>query len=135
MHALVYLKHKDCLLSSEELADNICTNPVRVRKVLCKLKVSGLVQTKEGAEGGYRFAGDAKKITLADIAQALGTPFVEMNWRSGSYDKPCLVSSGMAGIMDGIVNDLNKSCMEYLQGITIAQIEEDILRKARSEVT
>ena len=27
VHALVYLHHKDCLLSSEALAENICTNP------------------------------------------------------------------------------------------------------------
>ena len=38
VHALVYLNHKAKVLSSEELAENICTNPARVRKVMAKLK-------------------------------------------------------------------------------------------------
>ena len=38
VHALVYLDHKAACLSSEELAENICTNAARIRKVLGKLK-------------------------------------------------------------------------------------------------
>ena len=48
VHGMVYLNHKNCQLSSEELAENICTNPARVRKVMAKLKKKNLVQTKEG---------------------------------------------------------------------------------------
>ena len=53
VHALVYLNHKKEVLSSDELAANVCTNPARVRKVMAKLKKAGLLSTKEGAEGGY----------------------------------------------------------------------------------
>ena len=38
VHALVYLNHKGETVSSEALAENICTNPARVRKVMAKLK-------------------------------------------------------------------------------------------------
>ena len=48
VHGLVYLHHKNTVLSSEELAENICTNPARVRKVMAKLKKKNLVETKEG---------------------------------------------------------------------------------------
>ena len=34
VHGLVYLKHKNDMVPSEELAKNICTNPARVRKVM-----------------------------------------------------------------------------------------------------
>ena len=53
VHGLVFLKLKKQCLSSEALAENICTNPARVRKVMAKLKKAGLVSTKEGSEGGY----------------------------------------------------------------------------------
>ena len=46
VHALIYLDKRGCLLSSEELAANICTNPARVRKVMAKLKKAGLVTTR-----------------------------------------------------------------------------------------
>ena len=59
VHAMVFLHHKGDMVSSEVLAENICTNPARVRKVMAQLKRAGLVETHEGAVGGYRFAGSA----------------------------------------------------------------------------
>mgnify|MGYP000609261798 CR=1 FL=1 len=32
IHVLVYLRKENKQLSSEELADNVCVNPVRIRK-------------------------------------------------------------------------------------------------------
>ena len=46
VHALVYLSHRGCLASSEELAENICTNPARVRKIMGKLKKMGIITTR-----------------------------------------------------------------------------------------
>ena len=53
VHGLVYLKHKNDMVPSEELAKHICTNPARVRKVMARLKRAGLVQTKEGKAVSY----------------------------------------------------------------------------------
>ena len=73
VHALVYLNRRGCVLSSEELARNICTNPARVRKVLARMKKDGLVETKEGSSGGgYRFAKGAGEVSLAQVARAVG---------------------------------------------------------------
>ena len=61
VHALVCLSHSGRSLSSEALAENICTNPTRVRRVLAGLKKVGMVETREGLDGGYRLTapGDA----------------------------------------------------------------------------
>ena len=53
VHALVCLSHSGRSLSSEALAENICTNPTRVRRVLAGLKKAGMVETREGLDGGY----------------------------------------------------------------------------------
>ena len=126
VHALVYLNHKGTSLSSEALAENICTNPARVRKVMALLKRAGLITTKEGAEGGYAFAGDAGRVTLRQVAEAVGAQFVKANWRSGSEDMECLVASGMAGIMEGIYAGLDRQCLEQLDRITLADIDQRI---------
>ena len=96
VHALVYLNHKQRSLTSEALAENICTNPARVRKVMAKLKKAGFVETREGAAGGYLFRGDAKELSLDQVAAALEVRFVDVAWRSGDMDMECLVASGMA---------------------------------------
>lgn len=122
LHALVYLDHKACAVSSEILADNICTNPVRVRKVMAKLKAADMICTKEGAEGGYRISADPETTSLADIAAALDTAFVEMNWLSGNPDKDCLISSGMADVMTDILNDLDAICIGHLKKTSLADV-------------
>ena len=42
VHALVCLSHSGRSLSSEVLAENICTNPTRVRRVMAGLKKAGM---------------------------------------------------------------------------------------------
>lgn len=122
VHALVYLNHKADILSSEELADNICTNPARVRKIMAKLKRAGILHTKEGAEGGYSFTGDPSAVTLRQVGDALGMRFVAASWRSGDPGRECHVASGMADVMDGIYQALDEMCNKHLETITIQDI-------------
>lgn len=126
VHALVYLNHRADIVSSEALAENICTNAARVRKVMAPLKRAGFVTTREGNVGGYRFAGDAEALDLRMVADALGIEFVQSNWHSGGVDMKCLVASGMAGIMDDIFADLDQGCRDRLQQIAIADIDHRI---------
>lgn len=133
VHALVYLNHKAKVLSSEELAENICTNPARVRKVMAKLKKAGFVKTKEGSEGGYLFDQDADRVTLDQIAQALEIRFVDTAWKSGDTDMKCLVASGMAGLMDEIFDDLNEQCRKRLKEITIGTLDHRIFGNQNRE--
>ena len=133
VHALVYLNHKAKVLSSEELAENICTNPARVRKVMVKLKKAGFVKTKEGSEGGYLFDQDADRVTLDQIAQALEIRFVDTAWKSGDTDMKCLVASGMAGLMDEIFDDLNEQCRKRLKEITIGTLDHRIFGNQNKE--
>lgn len=128
VHALVYLHHKNKTVSSEELAENICTNPARVRKVLSKLRKADLVVTKEGAEGGYQFVLDAEKVTLGDVGDALDLVYVSAGWKSGDTDMDCLVASGMAAVMDDIYGNLNAVCRRYLNRLTIHDIDAVIFK-------
>ena len=128
VHALVYLNHMDKVLSSEELARNVCTNPVLIRKVMSKLKKAGIVDTKGGNSGGYVFTADAEALTLERIAEAIDAHFVGSPWRSGDVDKECLISSGMGELMQNIYTRLDERCRESLRGITVADIDRKILK-------
>lgn len=129
VHALVYLNHKAVTLSSEELAENVCTNPARIRKVMSKLKKSGIVSTKEGIKGGYLFQLNPSKVTLKDINEAIEMRIVSSSWHSGDSDMECLVASGMAEIMDGIYTHLDEICKKELEKITLADIDSKIFKK------
>lgn len=125
VHALVFLNHKKTVVSSEMVAENVCTNPARVRKILASLKKAGLVSTKEGLDGGYQFSADASKVNLCMIADALGVAFVSSSWKSGNLEKNCLIASGMA------VQQLDQKCREELKHITIADLEGQIFNNRK----
>lgn len=133
VHAIVYLNHKKIVLSSEALAENVCTNPARIRKVMAKLKKAGLVKTKEGMDGGYHLNGEASEINLKQISDALEMVMVSASWKSGNPDMKCLVASGMSGIMDSIYEKMNAACQKELEQITIGQIDSRIF-KERTEL-
>ena len=130
VHAVVYLNHKAAFITSEEIAQNVCTNPARIRKIMAKLKKAGLVQTKEGAvHGGYRFGRHKKTVTLLMIADAIGEKFVSAAWRSGNADMDCLIAAGMANVMDQIFIQMDDACRKILQTITIEEIDKQIFKK------
>ena len=133
VHALVYLNHRQATLSSEELSENICTNPARVRKVMAMLHRAGLVVVRPGKHGGYRFALDPSGVTLLRICKAVETPPVPAGWRSGEIDAPCLVASGMAGVMEQVRDSLNAACYERLSSITVAGIDHILFGASREE--
>ncbi|MEA4922948.1 MAG: Rrf2 family transcriptional regulator [Eubacteriaceae bacterium] len=125
VHALVYLKHTERVTSSEELADNICTNPARVRKVMAKMCSAGLAEARRGKGSGYMLK-DQRDISLKTVLEALGEQPVWMEWHSGDMDRECLVSSGMGAVMDGVYAGLNKVCMEQLETVTIESVSKKI---------
>lgn len=128
VHALVFLKHKDATLPSDVIAENVCTNPARIRKVMACLKKKGLVETREGIRGGYHIGENASKINLAQICDALSEDAVKATWKSGNSEMTCMIASGMAGVMDEIYEELNAACRKKLERITIQSIEDQIFK-------
>ena len=128
VHALVFLNHKGTVYSSEGLAENICTNAARIRKIMVKLKKSGLVETKEGIDGGYLFVKNSEETDLCTIADALEFSFVTSGWKSGSSEMKCLIASGMAGVMEDLYKDLDQQCRRRLRQITIADLDKLIFK-------
>jgi len=120
VHALVCLSHSGRSLSSEALAENICTNPTRVRRVLAGLKKAGMVETR------YRLTTDPASLTLRQVAEAVNTRFVDCAWHSGDIDRDCAICSGMAGVMDALYRNMNEQCAAYLSRITITDIETQL---------
>ena len=102
---------------------------MRIRRVLAKLKKAGLVETREGrTAGGYSYQ-KTRQVTLGQIAKALNVKFADTTWHSGNKEMNCQVASGMAGYIDNLYSSLNHLCDEYLDTITIADVERELFKK------
>ncbi len=122
VHALVFIERHEGAISSARLAESVCTNPARVRKVMSKLKKAGLVAAEQRNDGGYLLAREAAGVTLAEIAAALGESMIGPVWHSGDVDMDCEVASGMAEVIEGIRARLNGECARVLASITLADV-------------
>lgn len=128
VHALVYLMHTGRTTSSRELAENICTNSARVRKVMSKLEQAGYVEASRGQGSGYIYTASCE-LSLDKILEALSEDPISMNWRSGDMDNECLISSGMGAVMDEIYGQMNEECKKKLALVTIDSINRKIFGK------
>ena len=133
VHALVYLLHKECVVSSQELADNICTSPARVRKVMTKLHKAGLVDAFQGKGSGYQSRPGSAELSLDRVLDALDEEPITMNWRSGAIDRECLISSGMGNVMDGLYADMNEACRRRLANMTVGRINQTIFARKKDQ--
>ncbi|KFC22568.1 Rrf2 family transcriptional regulator [Epilithonimonas lactis] len=58
-------------LTSDWLAGSINVNPVVIRKELGNLKKSGLVESRQGKDGGVRISKNPEEVNVAEIYQAI----------------------------------------------------------------
>jgi len=60
-------------VSAAEIAEKYGVSPHHLAKVLRDLGRAGLVESTRGVGGGYRFAGNAKRLTLFDVIELFET--------------------------------------------------------------
>ncbi len=53
--------------STAEIAEKYGASPHHLAKVLVRLRRARLVSAARGSGGGYRFSGNAKRVTLLDV--------------------------------------------------------------------
>lgn len=127
VHALVFLNHKAAVLNSDVLAENICTNPARVRRVMTQLRKAKLVEVRGWREeSGYFFPHEPDQITLRMVGEALRVCYVSTGWRSGDCHMQCRIASGISTVIDEIFADLDRACQERLQQITIRDVDRQL---------
>ena len=54
-------------IAAAEIAEKYGVSPHHLAKVLSELARAGVVESVRGVGGGYRFAGNARRLTLMDV--------------------------------------------------------------------
>ena len=70
---LEFAAHPTTQVSAAEIAEKYGVSPHHLAKVLRELGRAGLVESTRGVGGGYRFAGNAKRLTLFDVIELFET--------------------------------------------------------------
>ena len=63
--------------SAGEIAQHFAISTNHLAKVMRELGRAGLVEAERGVGGGYRFVGNAKRVTLWDVVSLFESPYGE----------------------------------------------------------
>jgi Rrf2 family protein len=93
--------------------------PLRfLENILMQLRHAGLVDSRRGAEGGYRLARPAGEVTLADVIRAIDGPLAGV---SGARPET-LDFTGVAEPMRDVWIAVRASLRGVLEGVTLADV-------------
>jgi Rrf2 family protein len=121
IQALVALANADGVSPSAAIADRVQAHPVFLRRIFSQLVRAGLVDAREGRDGGYRLGRSPEEITLADVYRALNEaefPALQVL----EPPAPAVVGMGMCGIFGEIAQRIDDRIVEVLADYTLADL-------------
>ena len=106
-------------LTSEYIAGSLNTNPALVRKELVSLRAAGLIESKEGKNGGSRLARPASAIRLSDVFAAVKETHV-FGFSPNMPNPACPVGAGIKNALDDLFTEIDDSIYNKLKHFTLA---------------
>lgn len=114
--------HAGELMTSDELADSVRTNPTVVRRLIARLVDAGLIESFKGKSGGVRLKKTPKEIDLREIYRAVSENKKLLHAPDKAPLKKCAVSCAMKGLLDGVLEGFEDNSMKYLSKIKLADL-------------
>lgn len=98
-------------------------------QTLAQLRLEGIVETKRGAEGGYRLARSASQVSVADLVRAVDGPLASV---AGTLVEDLEYDGSAAALRDTWVA-LRCAIRSVLVGVTLDQLLEGRLPEVVQE--
>jgi Rrf2 family protein len=125
MHILTLMASAEGeLLSSDYIAGSININPVLVRKEISNLRNHGLIESKEGKNGGATLARPAEAIRLSEVYHAVQQASLLGNSKN-TPNPDCLVGKQIRQHLDQLYLDIEGALLHKLEKMSLA----DFLRQ------
>ncbi|GAA3456607.1 Rrf2 family transcriptional regulator [Dactylosporangium matsuzakiense] len=130
-HALAWLelarRQGRDVLTSEEVAASVNTNPVIVRRSLGDLQRAGLVTARRGAGAGFSLARGAEDITLLDVWLAVSPePLLALHHSEPNLE--CPVGRGIRPVLSDLYDEATEAFRATLARQSVAAVLERILQ-------
>jgi DNA-binding IscR family transcriptional regulator len=129
-HALAWMASHERLggewTTSEQLAASVKTNPVVIRRMMSDLVKAGLLRSGPGA--GWRLTRTPERITLGEIASAIGPePMFAMHRNEPS--PICPIAQGIRPALAPIYARVDAAVQRELELTTLAEVLQSTLRR------
>ncbi|MGH8834138.1 MAG: Rrf2 family transcriptional regulator [Actinomycetes bacterium] len=135
VHALTWMalaKHRGlAVLTSDQVAASVNTNPVIIRRSLGALRRAGLVHVRHGAGAGWSLARPVGEITLLDVYAAVEQepPF---GMHHSEPNLECPVGRGIRPALAHVYLGIERALRNELERTSIADVLRQTLQVAES---
>ena len=102
-------------IPAAEIAQKYGVSPHHLAKVLAELAHAGIVESVRGAGGGYRFAANARRLTLMDVNQ-LFEDFAPTAAQRGDHASALAVDQAL----DAVLSEIDQIARATFSSITLA---------------
>lgn len=124
LHILTLLsKSPEDYLSSEYISGSLNMNPVLVRKEIANLKKNGVVESKEGKNGGTRLLKPAADITLDDVFK-MTFETVTLGFSKNKPNPACLVGKQINEKLENLYEDMNLKIHKQLKDVSLLNFSD-----------
>ncbi|MFE5817277.1 Rrf2 family transcriptional regulator [Streptomyces sp. NPDC056479] len=122
--AMVCPRRSDGIVTSDQIAVSVNTNPVVIRRILGSLRDAGLVVSQRGQGAGWRLARTPDLITLRDVHLAV-EPEPLISLHAAPPNQECPVGRGIPPVLQEAYSRAQDSMAAVLATVTVA----DVLKK------
>ena len=130
VHALAWmaLARRDgrTVLTSEQVAVSVNTNPVIIRRCLGDLHRAGLVHVRRGAGAGWSLARPPAEITLLEVHDAVG-PEPPFGLHHGEPNLECPVGRGIRPALSRRYGQIEQVLRRELAAVSVADVLRETL--------
>ncbi|HEX5201069.1 Rrf2 family transcriptional regulator [Paractinoplanes rhizophilus] len=130
VHVLAWLalaeRRGRAVLTSDEVAASVKTNPVVVRRSLGDLRRAGLVVVRHGAGAGWSLARAPEEITVLDVYEAVESePLFGLHHTEPNLE--CPVGRGIRPALGGVYDGAERAVRGELERTSIADVLRETL--------
>jgi Rrf2 family protein len=117
------------VMTSDQIAESVNTNPVFIRRILGRLHKAHLVNVHRGTSAGWTLVRPAESISLLEVYQAVQQrPLFELHHTLPNQD--CPVGRGIQPAMEHFYRDAEAAMKQQLAQVSVAQVLDETLTPA-----
>lgn len=126
VHILVWLARTEGICPSAEIASQVQSHSTFLRRVLAPLVQAGIVEAREGREGGYLLGRSADSITLGEVYTAVKTAAAHAT-EGPDGDPDCGTAGEQLDLALGVILDqAEEQVVDFLSRHTIADLARKV---------
>jgi Rrf2 family protein len=114
-------------VSAAEIAAKYGVSAHHLAKVLAGLARAGIVESVRGVGGGYRFVGNARRLTLLDVIQTFEDPWMPDGARRETGEQ-----TPVGQALGAILSEIDQTTRATFASITLATMLSLIERQQRA---